>query len=161
MMNCWLIKKYFSDSLSSYVCASGVPGPSFRGGGQRLIREDRQHRCGTRRQVWKHRRQTKTWVELCWLIKYITLQQQPFFKCHNLICVCFFPASRPSVTHSSSSGGDADQKRVRTKLMKFLMKRPTLQSVKEKGYIRGTFIQSYVRSCSFFFKTGADLNRSK
>ncbi|KAG8008755.1 Rho GTPase-activating protein 27 [Nibea albiflora] len=44
--------------------------------------------------------------------------------------------SRPSVTHSSSSGGDADQKRVRTKLMKFLMKRPTLQSVKEKGYIR-------------------------
>ncbi|XP_070846467.1 rho GTPase-activating protein 27 [Chaetodon trifascialis] len=45
-------------------------------------------------------------------------------------------SSRPSVTHSSSSAGDADQKRVRTKLMKFLMKRPTLQSVKEKGYIR-------------------------
>ncbi|KAI3365510.1 hypothetical protein L3Q82_010598, partial [Scortum barcoo] len=45
-------------------------------------------------------------------------------------------SSRPSVTNSSSSGGDADQKRVRTKLMKFLMKRPTLQSVKEKGYIR-------------------------
>ncbi|XP_070707625.1 rho GTPase-activating protein 27 [Pempheris klunzingeri] len=44
--------------------------------------------------------------------------------------------SRPSVTHSSSSAGDTDQKRVRTKLMKFLMKRPTLQSVKEKGYIR-------------------------
>ncbi|XP_029383642.1 rho GTPase-activating protein 27 isoform X3 [Echeneis naucrates] len=43
---------------------------------------------------------------------------------------------RPSVTSSSSSAGDADQKRVRTKLMKFLMKRPTLQSVKEKGYIR-------------------------
>uniref|UniRef100_A0A3B4BAE9 Uncharacterized protein n=1 Tax=Periophthalmus magnuspinnatus TaxID=409849 RepID=A0A3B4BAE9_9GOBI len=31
---------------------------------------------------------------------------------------------------------EADQKRVRTKLMKFLLKRPTLQSVKEKGYIR-------------------------
>uniref|UniRef100_A0A3Q3NPX7 Rho GTPase activating protein 27 n=1 Tax=Labrus bergylta TaxID=56723 RepID=A0A3Q3NPX7_9LABR len=31
---------------------------------------------------------------------------------------------------------ETDQKRVRTKLMKFLMKRPTLQSVKEKGYIR-------------------------
>lgn len=45
-------------------------------------------------------------------------------------------SSRPSVTHSSSSAGDTDQKRVRTKLMKFLMKRPTLQSVKEKGYIR-------------------------
>lgn len=48
-----------------------------------------------------------------------------------------FSASRPSVTHSSSSAGDTDPKRVRTKLMKFLMKRPTLQSVKEKGYIRG------------------------
>ncbi|XP_042254142.1 rho GTPase-activating protein 27 isoform X1 [Thunnus maccoyii] len=45
-------------------------------------------------------------------------------------------ASRSTVTHSSSSAGDVDQKRVRTKLMKFLMKRPTLQSVKEKGYIR-------------------------
>ncbi|XP_029312744.1 rho GTPase-activating protein 27 [Cottoperca gobio] len=44
--------------------------------------------------------------------------------------------SKPTVTHSSSSAGDSDQKRVRTKLMKFLMKRPTLQSVKEKGYIR-------------------------
>ncbi|XP_068439517.1 rho GTPase-activating protein 27 [Clinocottus analis] len=45
-------------------------------------------------------------------------------------------SGRQSVTHSSSSAGDSDQKRVRTKLMKFLMKRPTLQSVKEKGYIR-------------------------
>ncbi|XP_035469726.1 rho GTPase-activating protein 27 isoform X2 [Scophthalmus maximus] len=45
-------------------------------------------------------------------------------------------SSRPSVTHSSSSAGDSDQRRVRTKLMKFLLKRPTLQSVKEKGYIR-------------------------
>ncbi|CAJ1080106.1 rho GTPase-activating protein 27 isoform X1 [Xyrichtys novacula] len=44
--------------------------------------------------------------------------------------------SRPSVVHSSSNAGENDQKRVRTKLMKFLMKRPTLQSVKEKGYIR-------------------------
>uniref|UniRef100_A0A3B3VRN9 Rho-GAP domain-containing protein n=1 Tax=Poecilia latipinna TaxID=48699 RepID=A0A3B3VRN9_9TELE len=31
---------------------------------------------------------------------------------------------------------ETDPKKVRTKLMKFLMKRPTLQSVKEKGYIR-------------------------
>lgn len=45
-------------------------------------------------------------------------------------------ASRPSVTLSSTSAGETDQKKVRTKLMKFLMKRPTLQSVKEKGYIR-------------------------
>uniref|UniRef100_UPI0037E81286 rho GTPase-activating protein 15 isoform X2 n=1 Tax=Semicossyphus pulcher TaxID=241346 RepID=UPI0037E81286 len=44
--------------------------------------------------------------------------------------------SRPTVTHSTSSAGETDQKKVRTKLMKFLMKRPTLQSVKEKGYIR-------------------------
>lgn len=34
------------------------------------------------------------------------------------------------------SHGETDQKKVRTKLIKFLMKRPTLQSVKEKGYIR-------------------------
>ncbi|XP_031699395.1 rho GTPase-activating protein 27 isoform X1 [Anarrhichthys ocellatus] len=45
-------------------------------------------------------------------------------------------SSRLSITHSSSSAGETDQKRIRTKLMKFLMKRPTLQSVKEKGYIR-------------------------
>ncbi|XP_012727158.2 rho GTPase-activating protein 27 isoform X1 [Fundulus heteroclitus] len=45
-------------------------------------------------------------------------------------------AQRPSVTQSPSSAGETDQKKVRTKLMKFLMKRPTLQSVKEKGYIR-------------------------
>ncbi|XP_033963403.1 rho GTPase-activating protein 27-like isoform X2 [Pseudochaenichthys georgianus] len=44
--------------------------------------------------------------------------------------------SKLTITHSSSGAGDSDQKRVRTKLMKFLMKRPTLQSVKEKGYIR-------------------------
>ncbi|TNN84842.1 Rho GTPase-activating protein 27 [Liparis tanakae] len=44
--------------------------------------------------------------------------------------------NRQSVTHSTSSAGDTDQGRIRTKLMKFLMKRPTLQSVKEKGYIR-------------------------
>ncbi|XP_047464544.1 rho GTPase-activating protein 12 isoform X2 [Mugil cephalus] len=45
-------------------------------------------------------------------------------------------ASKPVVTPISSSAGDTDPKKVRTKLMKFLMKRPTLQSVKEKGYIR-------------------------
>ncbi|KAM6896965.1 rho GTPase-activating protein 27 [Xenentodon cancila] len=44
--------------------------------------------------------------------------------------------NRSSVQHSSSSVGETDPKKVRTKLMKFLMKRPTLQSVKDKGYIR-------------------------
>ncbi|XP_031691082.1 rho GTPase-activating protein 27-like isoform X7 [Oncorhynchus kisutch] len=44
------------------------------------------------------------------------------------------PASRPST--ATSSGGETEQKKVRTKLMKFLLKRPTLQFVKEKGYIR-------------------------
>ncbi|XP_041714877.1 rho GTPase-activating protein 12 isoform X2 [Coregonus clupeaformis] len=43
-------------------------------------------------------------------------------------------SSRPST--ATSSGGETDQKKVRTKLIKFLLKRPTLQSVKEKGYIR-------------------------
>ncbi|XP_076154016.1 rho GTPase-activating protein 27 isoform X3 [Alosa pseudoharengus] len=41
-----------------------------------------------------------------------------------------------SSTSSASSTMEADQKKVRTKLRKFLLKRPTLQSVKEKGYIR-------------------------
>ncbi|XP_069381533.1 rho GTPase-activating protein 27 isoform X2 [Paralichthys olivaceus] len=35
-----------------------------------------------------------------------------------------------------SSGVDSEQRRVRTKLRRFLQRRPTLQSVKEKGYIR-------------------------
>ncbi|XP_027019029.2 rho GTPase-activating protein 27 [Tachysurus fulvidraco] len=37
---------------------------------------------------------------------------------------------------STSSTSESDQKKVRNKLRKFLLKRPTLQSVKEKGYIR-------------------------
>ncbi|XP_056152800.1 rho GTPase-activating protein 15 [Lampris incognitus] len=52
--------------------------------------------------------------------------------------------SRTSVNTSSSSAGEVDQKRVRTKLMKFLMKRPTLQSVKEKGYIRDNVFGSHL-----------------
>uniref|UniRef100_A0A087YES5 Rho GTPase activating protein 27 n=1 Tax=Poecilia formosa TaxID=48698 RepID=A0A087YES5_POEFO len=43
---------------------------------------------------------------------------------------------RPSISQSPNNAGETDPKKVRTKLMKFLMKRPTLQSVKEKGYIR-------------------------
>uniref|UniRef100_A0A3B3UK25 Rho GTPase activating protein 27 n=1 Tax=Poecilia latipinna TaxID=48699 RepID=A0A3B3UK25_9TELE len=42
----------------------------------------------------------------------------------------------PSISQSPNNAGETDPKKVRTKLMKFLMKRPTLQSVKEKGYIR-------------------------
>ncbi|XP_060795511.1 rho GTPase-activating protein 27 isoform X2 [Neoarius graeffei] len=44
--------------------------------------------------------------------------------------------SNASRQFSSSSTPEADQKKVRNKLRKFLLKRPTLQSVKEKGYIR-------------------------
>ncbi|XP_063043763.1 rho GTPase-activating protein 27 isoform X2 [Engraulis encrasicolus] len=36
----------------------------------------------------------------------------------------------------SGQSGDGDQGRVRTKLRKFLQRRPTLQAVKEKGYIK-------------------------
>ncbi|XP_029913858.1 rho GTPase-activating protein 27-like [Myripristis murdjan] len=41
-----------------------------------------------------------------------------------------------SASRSASGAADSDQGRVRTKLRKFLQRRPTLQSVKEKGYIR-------------------------
>uniref|UniRef100_A0A8C2EEB7 Rho-GAP domain-containing protein n=1 Tax=Cyprinus carpio TaxID=7962 RepID=A0A8C2EEB7_CYPCA len=46
---------------------------------------------------------------------------------------CSLASRHPSSTLTS----EADQKKVRTKLKKFLLKRPTLQSVKDKGYIRG------------------------
>lgn len=36
----------------------------------------------------------------------------------------------------SNSGADSEQSRIRGKLKRFLQRRPTLQSVKEKGYIR-------------------------
>lgn len=39
-------------------------------------------------------------------------------------------------TTSTSGTADSEQTRVRTKLRRFLQRRPTLQSVKEKGYIR-------------------------
>nr|XP_057905560.1 rho GTPase-activating protein 27 isoform X2 [Doryrhamphus excisus] len=41
-----------------------------------------------------------------------------------------------TTTRSSSGAADSEQTRVRTKLRRFLQRRPTLQSVKEKGYIR-------------------------
>ncbi|XP_034396396.1 rho GTPase-activating protein 27 isoform X3 [Cyclopterus lumpus] len=37
---------------------------------------------------------------------------------------------------SRSSSSDTEQRRVRTKLRRFLQRRPTLESVKERGYIR-------------------------
>ncbi|XP_051905870.1 rho GTPase-activating protein 27 [Hippocampus zosterae] len=43
---------------------------------------------------------------------------------------------RKRASNRSLSGADAEQTRVRTKLRRFLQRRPTLQSVKEKGYIR-------------------------
>ncbi|KPP58975.1 hypothetical protein Z043_123152 [Scleropages formosus] len=43
---------------------------------------------------------------------------------------------RRASTRPGTLGSDPEQKKVRTKLLKFLQKRPTLQSVKEKGYIR-------------------------
>ncbi|XP_046894362.1 rho GTPase-activating protein 27-like [Hypomesus transpacificus] len=42
---------------------------------------------------------------------------------------------RTSTKVGSGSPADSEQGRVRTKLRKFLQRRPTLQSVKEKGYI--------------------------
>ncbi|XP_034567626.1 rho GTPase-activating protein 27 [Notolabrus celidotus] len=39
-------------------------------------------------------------------------------------------------TGNSSGTPDSEQRRVRTKLRRFLQRRPTLQSVKERGYIR-------------------------
>ncbi|KAM7371353.1 hypothetical protein PAMP_008606 [Pampus punctatissimus] len=41
-----------------------------------------------------------------------------------------------TLTSSSSAAADSEQRRVRTKLRRFLQRRPTLQSVKERGYIR-------------------------
>uniref|UniRef100_A0A8C5EE84 Rho GTPase activating protein 27, like n=1 Tax=Gouania willdenowi TaxID=441366 RepID=A0A8C5EE84_GOUWI len=43
---------------------------------------------------------------------------------------------RKTSNRNSSSGNDSEQRRVRNKLRRFLQRRPTLQSVKEKGYIR-------------------------
>ncbi|XP_068192206.1 rho GTPase-activating protein 27 [Antennarius striatus] len=44
--------------------------------------------------------------------------------------------SKRASTRSSSGSSDSEQRRVRTKLRRFLQRRPTLQSVKERGYIR-------------------------
>ena len=54
--------------------------------------------------------------------------------------------TQPSHSHSrwaavptpGPGGLESDLSRVRHKLRKFLLRRPTLQSLREKGYIRGT-----------------------
>ncbi|CAN9505139.1 unnamed protein product [Ophioblennius macclurei] len=43
---------------------------------------------------------------------------------------------RKRTSNRNSSGPEYEQSRVRTKLRRFLQRRPTLQSVKERGYIR-------------------------
>ncbi|XP_026133056.1 rho GTPase-activating protein 27-like [Carassius auratus] len=57
--------------------------------------------------------------------------------------------SNASRNPSSNSASEADQKKARTKLMKFLLKRPTLQSVKDRGYIRENVFGSHLHNlCS-------------
>lgn len=47
-----------------------------------------------------------------------------------------FPAA---AAHAPSPGGqESDLSKVRQKLRKFLLRRPTLQTLREKGYIKGT-----------------------
>ncbi|KAJ8264611.1 hypothetical protein GJAV_G00151270 [Gymnothorax javanicus] len=53
----------------------------------------------------------------------------------------------------SGSSTDIDQKKVRTKLLKFLQKRPTLQSVKEKGYIRDNVFGCHLATLCALEKT--------
>lgn len=43
---------------------------------------------------------------------------------------------RKRISSRSRSGAESEQRQVRNKLRRFLQRRPTLQSVKEKGYIR-------------------------
>lgn len=38
---------------------------------------------------------------------------------------------------AGSAGGESDSNKVRNKLRKFLQRRPTLQSLRERGYIKG------------------------
>lgn len=75
-------------------------------------------------------------------------------------CLLLLSLARGSVTSTAATttAAETEQKKVRTKLMKFLMKRPTLQTVKEKGYIRGDFRRGNVELCCHL-QALADLNR--
>lgn len=54
---------------------------------------------------------------------------------HRLTRSAFPAAAAPAL---SPGGQESDLSKVRHKLRKFLLRRPTLQSLREKGYIRGT-----------------------
>lgn len=45
---------------------------------------------------------------------------------------------------SSGNVDNADQKKTKTKLKKFLTRRPTLQAVRDKGYIKGKEKKSHL-----------------
>lgn len=45
--------------------------------------------------------------------------------------------SSPAAMKSSTSMDSSDNKKTRHKLKKFLTRRPTLQAVRDKGYIKG------------------------
>ncbi|XP_028332980.1 rho GTPase-activating protein 27 isoform X2 [Gouania willdenowi] len=62
-------------------------------------------------------------------------------------------SSTSSASTTTTTAPDNDPKKVRTKLMKFLMKRPTLQSVKEKGYIRDNVFGCHLATLCAFEKT--------
>lgn len=81
---------------------------------------------------------TKNSFELPNLYEWIILKQNKS-KHKTMFPVMFRPPIYFSVLETRSSSGttDSEQRRVRTKLRRFLQRRPTLQSVKEKGYIRG------------------------
>ncbi|XP_021168351.2 rho GTPase-activating protein 15 isoform X5 [Fundulus heteroclitus] len=51
---------------------------------------------------------------------------------------------RKRTSTRSTSGADSEQSRIRGKLRRFLQRRPTLQSVKEKGYIRDNVFGCYL-----------------
>ena len=62
---------------------------------------------------------------------------------NSKIKLLFLVFHHPAVRQSSTATTDTEQGRVRTKLRKFLQRRPTLQSVKDKGYIKGECVLNY------------------
>lgn len=52
--------------------------------------------------------------------------------------VVLFRLSSSAAMKTSASMDGADNKKTRHKLKKFLTRRPTLQAVRDKGYIKGT-----------------------
>lgn len=54
-----------------------------------------------------------------------------------MIVECYSKYFCLSALKISSSIDSSEQKKTKTKLKKFLIRRPTLQAVREKGYIKG------------------------